>query len=482
MAWSDPAFEEVVTLLGIRSGLAFPENRHDSAEQGIRRAMRRAGVGSLHGYRELVETDAGALDDLLVELTVGETYFFREPQHFEFIRREVLPAHRRRCGEDHLLRAWSAGCASGEEAYSLAIVIEKELAERAHVLATDVSRAALAKARRAAYGSWSLRGDAAAAASPYLTRQGKQFLVADKIRRRVTFNYLNLALDVYPSFATGTWALDLILCRNVLIYFNRETVRKVARRLFDALAPGGWLITASSDPPLNGEAPYETVVTEWGVFYRRGNEAEALAAEARPLSRPAAAAARTIAVPDQELGVRDQGSGIGHGAVVGVPPLAGSSRDSEASLTPALRALTRVEDAVAAAVQQVRMLANGDTARASQACSVATAQHPLSTELHFLHAVLLLELGQDEEAAQAARRVLYLDRGLAVAHFTLASILRRRGDVRGARRAYRNARALCRARPEPEVVPLSDGEPAGRLAAAAEAQLALLEGPEGAVS
>src|SRR5262249_43933663 len=109
----------------------------------------------------------------------------------------------------------------------------------------------------------------AAQAQRWLQRRGDRFVLDEKIRQRVTVEPLNLALDVYPSFATGTWGMDLILCRNVLIYFDRETVRKVARRLYETLAPGGWLITASSDPPRAADAPLHTVVTHVGVFYRR---------------------------------------------------------------------------------------------------------------------------------------------------------------------------------------------------------------------
>src|SRR5207237_478078 len=109
---------------------------------------------------------------------------------------------------------------------------------------------ALAKARQAVFGPWSLRGENAKAALPYLARVGSTYRLHDKIRERVSLSHLNLALDVYPSFAAGIWGMDLILCRNVLIYFDRTTIGKVARRLYETLAQGGWLITASSDPPL----------------------------------------------------------------------------------------------------------------------------------------------------------------------------------------------------------------------------------------
>src|SRR5262249_26301708 len=130
---------------------------------------------------------------------------------------------------------------------------------------------------------------------------------------------------------------------------------------------------------------------------------------------------------------------------------------------------------VEASALRVRALANLETAEAEAVCAEVLKQHALSTELQYLHAVLLLELGRDEEAAQAARRVIFLDRSLAIAHFTLGSILVRRGDQAGARRCYRNARDLCRMLPAHTVVPFSDGEHAGRLAEAAAGQLALLE-------
>ena len=114
-----------------------------------------------------------------------------------------------------------------------------------------------------------MRGEGADAAKPYLQPYEGRFLVAEHIHRRVNFEYLNLALDVYPSLTTDTWGMDIILCRNVLIYFDPQAIRAVARRLYQALAVGGWLLTAASDPPLAAYAPFETVTTDAGLLYRR---------------------------------------------------------------------------------------------------------------------------------------------------------------------------------------------------------------------
>ncbi len=460
----DAAYAAVADLLRRRAGLSFPPVRRDAAELGIRRAMVRAGVGDPDQYREHLERDADAFDDLLVELTVGETYFFREPEHFAFLRREVLPELRSRLGNNAWVRAWSAGCASGEEAYSLAILFEQEgLGTQSYVLATDVSRAALAKARQASYSPWSLRGEGAVIARPYLHAEDKRLVVSDKIRRRVTFDYLNLALDRYPSFAVGAWGMNLILCRNVLIYFDADAIRATARRLYETLAPGGWLFTASSDPPLGHDAPFETVATDGGIFYRHGVRPVAIALPVvvpAPPPLPPPVPPLLVVMPP---------------APPAVDPLvearvAFAEGDYERAVERS-RGLT----ADSARVLHVRSLANLDVAAAERTCAEALGRAPLSVELHYLHAVLLLNLRRDNEAVRALGRVLYLDRSLAVAHLTLGSIQQHGGDRDGARRAYRNARDLAAARPPDEPAPLADGETYGRLAETAAAQLLLVE-------
>jgi chemotaxis protein methyltransferase CheR len=478
--WSDPGLEAVAGLLAERTGLVFPPARRDSAEAGIRRAMNRAGLSDPARYRDRLQADPAALDDLISELTVGETYFFREPGHFDFLQREALPQLGTGRPAGHVLRVWSAGCASGEEAYSLAMLLEEAgLGERSRVLGTDISRAALARARRAVYSPWSLRGPGAQRAAAYLRPHGGGMILDARLQRRVAFEYLNLALDVYPSLATATWGMDVILCRNVLIYLDGDTVARIGRRLFEALAPGGWLLTASSDPPLNNAAPFEVVLTEAGVFYHRP---VGTGVARRPPAVSEAAGSR-----EMNLG-RDEPAGTPY-SVLGTqypeearPP----SAPQADPLATAREALARGDypRAVeltcslaypAACALQVRALANLDAGRAVEVCAEAATRHPLAAELHYLHAVLLLDAGRDDEAVRAARRALYLDRSLAIVHFALGSMLWRRGDVEGARRAYRNARDLCTARPAGEPVPLAEGEPAGRLAEAAAAQLAVLD-------
>lgn len=495
MTWTEPAFEAVTRLVGVRTGLVFTPERRVGVEQGIRRAMSRAGVSTPSRYGERLADDPALLDDLVDELTVGETYFFREPEQFQFVRRVVLPEVRARRGPEHAIRAWSAGCSSGEEAYSLAILFEQEgQGGRSSLLATDISPAALAKARRASYGAWSFRGEAQAMAFPYLERSGNCQVVSERIRGRVTFATLNLARDDYPSPASGAWGMDLIFCRNVLIYLDRATIREVARRLYGTLAPGGWLIAASSDPPLSHEAPFETVVTDHGVFYRQGPATASDVvrswgyASIGPLLAPASpsALAGVVHRPPRAVPQGPGGPAVARPSprVVGVDEGLAAAREDLArgDYAGAAERTRGLGDDPEACALHVRALANLDAPEAERACAGAIARHPFSCELNFLRSQLLAELGRDDEACASARRVIYLDRSLAVAHFFLGTLLRRRGDLEGARRAYRNAHTLCASVPADEGLPLSGGEPAGRLARAARAEMARLgdapgEGP-----
>jgi chemotaxis protein methyltransferase CheR len=144
-------------------------------------------------------------------------------------------------------------------------------------------------------------------------------------------------------------------------------------------------------------------------------------------------------------------------------------------------ALTRRMTADPAAISlHVQALANsGDTVAAEKAVAAAATRHPLAQELHFIHAMLLIGLDRNEEAVHALRRSLYLNRSLACAYLALGSVLRRLGDMVGARRAYQAGHDLAIARPADEPAPLADGETAGRLAAAAKTQLSLLPGRRG---
>ncbi|HLS32574.1 MAG TPA: protein-glutamate O-methyltransferase CheR, partial [Brevibacterium sp.] len=237
VAWSDPGYAAVIREVHERAGLVFSPARRTSVENTIYRAMLRAGASDSTLFAERIRADAALRNALIGELTVGESYFFRDPSQFTLIEREIVPDLLARRGPDAPLRVWSAGCASGEEPYSLAILFERMgQAGRARITGTEISAPRLEAARHARYGRWALRGVPTEIVDACFEPNGRHFDLAPRLRDAVEFRRLNLAEDAYPAPEQGLAELDLILCRNVLIYFDLDTVRAVAARLLASLA------------------------------------------------------------------------------------------------------------------------------------------------------------------------------------------------------------------------------------------------------
>ena len=248
-----PLLAQVAGMLAERTGLHFPEDRWADLERGVGAACADLGfpdAAACLRWLAAAPRPARDLEALVCHLTVGETYFFRDPPIFEAFETQVLPALlRERPGEDWRLRIWSAGCCTGEEPYTIAMLLDRALPPgRRHnvtILATDINVRYLRKAERGVYGEWALR------ATPERMRQRHFRLrsdgrheVRDDIRAMVSFSYLNLAQDPFPSLAGNTGAMDVIFCRNVLMYFSPERVRAVAGKLRRSLLDGGWLFVS----------------------------------------------------------------------------------------------------------------------------------------------------------------------------------------------------------------------------------------------
>ena len=468
--WSDPAYADMARVLSSAIGISFPESRRQSVEQAMAAAWRRAGAPSALAYAVALR-DGAAIDDLVNEIVVGETYFFRDTGQFELLRREVFPELRRRGGRGLLM--WSAGCATGEEAYSLAIASAESAPEGAAdlVYATDVSTRSLAAARAGVYGAWSMRGVPPEMIERIATTHGKSYVVRDRWRERVEFARGSLAGDVPPAPALASGAMDLILCRNVLIYLDPAAVRRAVAQLYSALRDGGYLLTSPSDPPLWDLAPFTTLTTSAGIVYCRREAAAwrapatiAWAAEPPVMSPPPVAMVRAERTARRRPRSQDPSGALAHAEAAFAAGRWHEAARSSAGLDDEMTALLHI-----------RATANASgTLEAEAVCAAAASRYPTSAALHHLHALLLLELDRLDDAALAERRVLFLDSTVAVGHLALATIARRAGDLGLARRSYRNARDLLRAAPDDAPVTLADGQPARALRRTAEIELASL--------
>jgi chemotaxis protein methyltransferase CheR len=452
-----PGLSSIAELIAQRAGIAFGPHSGDALIRASRRVMARHTLTDLDQLAARLQADPACFASLLDEVTVGETYFFRNPEHFELVRTALLPGLRAMRGAQHVLQIWSAGCATGEEAYSLAMLLDGEgLLDRARVVASDIAPTALTKARAARYREWSLRGLDPSIARRWLLSDGDGAHVCERIRRSVQFRSLNLAEPCYPSPQLGIGQLDLIFCRNVLIYFDAATIAAVERRLFAALAPGGFLIVGPSDPMPGKHAPFEVRITEHGMCYSRPSVPASDLERSARVGFGSAPPAHTSAPAPEPAPPAERSTAV--------PPARGApSAEPEASVGPA------GEGGLAEQVRASwRERGAGD---GLHACERALQRESMSPELHYLHAVLLLDLARESDALAAARRALYLDGSLAIVQFTLGTILERAGRPDAARRPYRNAYEATAARPGSELVLLGEGVQAGALAVAARAAL-----------
>jgi chemotaxis protein methyltransferase CheR len=457
-------------LVRERTGLASSRRHEEVKQRVLDKAMARAGVSDEAVYLALLKRDRKAYDDLIADLTVPETYFFRDPAHYELLRREVLPAILRAHDDRHVLELWSAGCASGEEPYSLAILLEQQrLGERSHVLGTDVSFRALARAMQGVYTRWSLRATSPTDRDRYFESRGAEHRLIPRIRASARFVQHSLSSPVYPSPQSRNAGFDLILCRNVLIYFDPQATVDTAQRLARSLNEDGWLMTGPSDPMLELEEWCDAVPTPCGMSYRRrrtGAEAPArpradvlrrLPGAPHVWHSQASSARRTRALHEGPVvAPAPSRSGSPDRAPLPVPrPDSESRRDTPADV----RATPNVERAAQVdSIEQVRALEREHGSLAAEAgCRDLLATEPLSAGLHVVHAMLLLDLGRDSLAEQALRRASYLDRSLLIAQLVGATLAERRGERAAAGVAYTQLAEACSERPQDELVRLGEG-------------------------
>ncbi len=236
---SDADFSLFRTLMAVEAGVHLGDNKKTLVVSRLGRRVRDLAGGNFRAYHSLLKDDPVELRFAVDVLTTNETFFFREPQHFQFLGREILA---RASGK---LRIWSAACSTGEEPYSIALVCA-DRGVSAQILATDVNASVLGKGRAALYPLERSRELPAYYLKKFGLRgvrsMGHYFTFTPEVRRMVTFDRMNLVAGALPG-----QEFDCIFLRNVMIYFSRETKEQVLRRLAGCLKIGGYLMIGHSE-------------------------------------------------------------------------------------------------------------------------------------------------------------------------------------------------------------------------------------------
>jgi chemotaxis protein methyltransferase CheR len=450
---SDPEFAAVAGLLHDTAGLSFDASRRDSLGFSIAERMLATKVADVPAYLAMLSGPDGGKERqaLLDEVTIPETHFFRNPPQVRALRKFVLPELLKQAAQGKKLRIWSAGCSTGEEAYTMAILIRELLPASADwdvkVIATDVSTRALTAAKAAHYGdrSFVMTDPLDLARWFIMDATTGTWVVRDEVRELVEFTHHNLVTDP-PLFEASQ--LDLILCRNVTIYFDRETTRRLMKRLHSRLREGGYLFLGHAETLWQISDDFSLVSLGDAFVYRRLTET----AETPSRQRWVLPDRRTEREPRPTRADRRRGDGDRRGQQV--------VADTEpASEQPVQRPSHDPLDAVRAA------LADGRYDEAADLAAEVTTATPLWAEAQYLRGAALTSLGRDVDALVVLRKAVYLDQAHGFAHFLLGGALERLGEPVAASRSYRAAAGTLGGRPQDGVAPELGGRSVAELAA-----------------
>lgn len=390
----------------------------------------------LHGHREL--------DALIAEITIGETYFFRHQEHFDALLNHVLPELLKRNRLSRSLRIWCAGCADGAEPYSLSILLKRQMVDQlvgwdVSVIATDLNRHSLARAREGRFAEWALRATPEDLKLECFSKDGSLWTLDPIYRKGVSFQYHNLVEHPFPSLVHNLSGFDLILCRNVMIYFGPELMQRMIGQFHQCLVPGGWLLVGPAEPNLTFFKLFRSVNLPGLTLYQKSEEAGQ-------------------STTDEQFQVPELAS---------LPVFASSSEHADCGPAP--------KENVDAILAQARSHADhGQWEKAEQCCEDLLATQQLNPRVYFCHGLVLEHMRKHSQSEQSLRKAIYLDRQFVLAHYYLGLVLQSRNRAHQAARCFENTLELLGNFPPDHCFPDADGITAQELGNLAATHLNIL--------
>lgn len=452
-AWSD----HLLTVLQDRFGHEVPLRRLGELRHLVRRLAAPAGFATPQQYVLALQSCAlsePATQALIRSLTIKESYFFRDRPAMSALRDTLLPQLIEQRRDSKVLRVWSAGCSTGEELYSISILLDELLPDREHwslsLVGTDLDAHAVAQARAARYKPWSMRVVLPEERLRYFHEDTATGLLRlrSRYQRDASFHVHNLVAgkDSIPSPAR----FDLILCRNVLIYFSSEGQREVASTFREALTPGGLWITGSSDP--SPGAPWQTAIHPGLIAHTldeqfgerptldRTTQRTLRPATSNPqFTLPAPSALASPAVPQRANAATDRplSRSVDHG------PQLPAAQPTPSPVAPPveLGSVTVTDEQQLDAI--MRLADAGNLSDAARMCQTLTDRLPLWSKPHLLAATIAQSAGQTSDAITHLKRALYLQPRDAEAQLRLGLLLAQSGAREAAIKALRNVMLYC---------------------------------------
>lgn len=269
---SQQDFESFRNLINEKTGIFFGERKKYFLTSRISTRMEVRRLTRAREYWHFLNTDPKELSNFIDDIIIPETYFFRDYPQLKIFAEDALPlvCEEKRKKYNNTLKIWSAGCSTGEEPYTLSIILLEMIEDfntwNIDILGTDISKKALKKSQQARYNSRSLKDVPAEYKRKYFISSNAHYEVKPEVKRLVYFDYLNLMDEMRMQTKKG---VDFIFCRNVLIYFDLESSKKVINCFYDALNKGGYIFLGSSESISRLSAAFKLVRFKNGLAYKK---------------------------------------------------------------------------------------------------------------------------------------------------------------------------------------------------------------------
>ncbi len=467
--------EELLSQLSARIegtlGIYFSKKNYEELEKKLLPAVKELGFEDpITGFDWLIHSALNKehIDTLAKHLTIGETYFFRDQNFFNMLEKHILSEIIRQHQTDKKIHIWSAGCATGEEAYSVAILLHSMIPNPddwdIKIIATDINRNFLTKAQKAIYGPWSFRSTPPEVVNRYFHKMSdREWTISAAVREMVRFSYLNLIHYPYSETNSELKNLNLILCNNVLIYFSPQQVKSTIHHMTQALIDEGWLCVSAVEVPYVDD-PYLLPIPGFRTTAFKKSRKKALQIqEPAPPSPP-----KTASLTPPPLAINPQQRQQDFYQACSSLYQAGRYREVSMQLNELLTPFLHQAKLLKDRLNEIKLLINSyanqqriDLARLW--CEQGLLADKLDPLMHYLFATILQEQGEFDLALQEFNSALYLDPNLTIAHFSAGMLLIKQGDSKHAKRHLRNALEILKQQPIDQMVPGSEGMSVARL-------------------
>jgi chemotaxis protein methyltransferase CheR len=445
--------QALIDIINRRLGIVVSDNQMNDIRKIVRSYCEKYNYSSSAYLAELssANIDSSIFKELVASITIGETYFFRDKKQMDLLRNAILPdiIFKKRAQKNLSLRIWSAGCASGEELYTVIIMLYELLPDitnwKLSILGTDINTFVLQKALTGIYSDWSMRSISDSHKATWFEKHNTSYYLNKSVIDKARFAYLNLTEDYYPTMINGTNAQDLIICRNVLIYFDEKHVAKIMDKFSHCLINEGYLLLGASDP-INYMNENLIILEEYGKLFTNRiavktkvkSRTTDFKNESKIIEVIPVKAAQIVTHLDSKTALENS--------------IQQSDWENVISIIDNLSEIER--NTVDNLNLKATSLANiGHLEEAALNCKKSIQIDSLKIDTYCTYAMVLIELDRYEEAEKALRKTLYLDINFVLGHYLLGILLIKHNELEAGIKSLTNALTIVKDKNSQDSIP-----------------------------